>query len=141
MNSFPSSEEMSFPKKFRQHSFIPQIPIVEKWLSNPYNSQMIVIKYENLIENTERELQRFCSFVDEKRDESYLKMIAKKTSFATMRQKEIDLGWEDQYWPKDKYLVRRGKIGSYKDEMPKDVLDIFMSESKDTIEKCGYSIK
>ena len=51
-----------FPCKWHKH--------VEAWLDNPFEAQMIVIKYEELKKNTACEMQRFCDFVETAR-ESY----------------------------------------------------------------------
>lgn len=35
-------------------------------------------------------------------------------------------------------FFRRGQIGSYKDEMEPDVLDVFLDHARPTLEKFGY---
>lgn len=119
-----------FPCKWHEH--------VEAWLSNPYNAEMIVIKYEDLKKRPVEELKRFCAFVGIKRNDLWLKSVAEKTSFEKMRQKELVYGWDNPRWPRDKRFVRRGQIGSYKDEMPPDVLEAFLQDSAETLRKCGY---
>jgi hypothetical protein len=47
-----------------------------------------------------------------------LSFIALNCTFETMRENERKFGRADPAWPKDKAFVRRGEIGSYKDEMP-----------------------
>lgn len=111
---------------------------VETWLSNPYDAQMLIIKYEDLKTNPVNELQRFCAFVGEKRDEAFLKLIAEKAAFEKMRQKEAANGMGLLAWPKEKAFVRRGEIGSYKDEMPPEILDIFLLDAEATLRKLGY---
>ena len=119
-----------YPSKWHEH--------VEAWLSNPYNAQMIIIKYEDLKTNPVNELRRFCAFVGEERDDQFLNLLAEKSSFQNMRQKEIRYGWDNPAWPKDKPFIRRGIIGSYKDEMPPNILEVFLRETEGTLRKCGY---
>lgn len=120
----------SLPCKWHEH--------VEAWLANPFQAKMIVIKYEELKNNTAHELGRFCDFVGLSRSPEFLKMIAEGTDFEKMRDKEIKLGLGDPQWPKDKTFRRRGCVGSYKDEMPPEVLSAFLKDSGDTLRRCGY---
>lgn len=110
---------------------------VENWLANPFNSDMLLIKYEDLKSDPVSQLQKFCDFMNLQREASLLQLVAEKNSFAAMQKREqekgigLDLG-------KDQLFVRRGEVGSYKDEMPEDVLAAFLADAKPTLEKCGY---
>ena len=61
-----------------------------------------------------------------------------RASFANMREKEQQSGWETPGWPKDKPFARRGKVGSYRDEMPPAVIEAFMRDARDTLVAHGY---
>jgi hypothetical protein len=111
---------------------------VNAWLANPFQADLMVIKYEDLKEDPVTELERFCDFVGVRRDRSLLETVARETVFEKMRQREIRLGEGDLEWPKNHLFRRRGIIGSYKDEMPPEVLKTFMSYSADTLKHCGY---
>jgi len=111
---------------------------VETWLSNPYEAQMLIVKYEDLKTNPVNELQRFCEFAGVKRDDAFLKLMAEKASFEKMRQKEALNGMGLLTWPKEKAFVRRGAIGSYKDEMPPEILEVFLRDAGETLRKLGY---
>ncbi len=119
-----------FPCKWHEH--------VEAWLSNPYDAKMILIKYEDLKKNPVEELKRFCAFVGIEREDSFLNQVVENSSFAKMRQKEIHYGWDNPRWPKNKFFVRRGQVGSHKDEMPSDVLEAFLSQAGEILRRCGY---
>jgi len=111
---------------------------VEAWLSNPYQAQMLIIKYEDLKKDSILELRRFCEFTGVKRDEDFLEKVVTSTSFEKMRDKEARLGFGRQHWPKDRLFVRRGQVGSHKDEMPPEVLEMFLRQAGDTLRKTGY---
>ena len=53
-----------------------------------------------------------------------------------MRAKELKEGFHT--FPKDQAFVRRGVVGSFKDEMPEEVLEKFTEYSNDTLSKLGY---
>jgi hypothetical protein len=54
-----------------------------------------------------------------------------------MRRKEIREGWEVQRWPKP--FVRRGMVGSFRDEMPAAALSYFLQEAGPTLAAHGYA--
>jgi hypothetical protein len=118
-----------FPCRWHEH--------IEAWLANPHRAEMMIIHYESLKRDTAGELQRICQFAGLERDRSQLERIAQNSTFGAMRARETKLGWQDE-WPKDKAFVRRGIVGSFKDEMPKPVLDAFMQLSLPTLQRLGY---
>jgi hypothetical protein len=123
-------EGVTWPYKWHEH--------VEAWLANPYQAQMLVIKYEDLMQDAVEELRRFCGFVGVTREDAVLAQVAQNASFEKLRQKEMRDGLASPYWPKDQFFMRRGQVGSYKDEMPADVLDMFLREAGETLRKLGY---
>jgi hypothetical protein len=119
------------PGKWHEH--------VEAYQANPYGAQMIVIRYEDLKRDTVVQLQRFCNFVGLERSEAQLRHVAETTTFDKMRIKEQRDGWDTTTWPKDKsFFVRRGAVGSFKDEMPTSVLKAFMDDAERTLASQGY---
>jgi hypothetical protein len=111
---------------------------VNLWLSNPYQADMLVIKYEDLRNNGLEALEEYCDFLHITRSREYLQNILRDTDFNKMRRREQNLGWDDPNWPKDRPFIRRGVIGSYKDEFPQEALDKFLVESGETLKRCGY---
>jgi len=120
-----------FPCQWHEH--------VEAWMANPYEAQMIVIRYEALNKDPVTALQTICDFADLKRERSLLERVAQSSTFAMMSERERKLGWENTGWPKDKAFMRRGIVGSYEDEMPDTVLRAFMASSLPAINLLGYS--
>jgi hypothetical protein len=111
---------------------------VEAWLANPYGAELLVVKYEDLINDPVAQLRRICTFAGIEADESRLIHASEAASFANMKQHEKRLGWDHSTWPKDKSFVRRGTVGSYRDEMPPEVLALFQAEAGATLLKTGY---
>jgi Sulfotransferase domain len=119
-----------FPCRWHEH--------IEAWNRNPHDAQMITISYEMLKKDTLTELQRICDFAGLEREQSILESVIRNSAFEVMREKEKKFGWADSAWPKDKAFVRRGKVGSFKDEMPETVLEAFMEQSEPALKRFGY---
>ena len=118
-----------FPCRWHEH--------VEAWLANPYGAEMIMVRYEMLMEDTVNELRRICDFAGLVRERSLLERISQQSTFEAMRERERKLGWVGS-WPKDKAFVRRGIIGSFKDEMSESILQAFMEFSRSALSRLGY---
>lgn len=122
-----------FPSKWHVH--------VETWLNNPYDSDMLVIKYEELLENPVKTLHLVTDFLELDVLVGQIEEVIERTSFGKMQDKEKSTGWDNSRdWPEDKLFVRRGTSGSYKDEMPAITLDCFLAESSRTLKRCGYDV-
>jgi hypothetical protein len=119
------------PSKWHEH--------VNAWRSNPFNADMVTLKYEDLLTSPVRELRRICDFAGIDRPDDLLETVSRKSSFKKMRAKEETSGWSNPAWPKDQFFVRRGVVGSYKDEMPAHVLSSFLSQAGETLRVCDYS--
>jgi len=127
---FVTTGECLFPCKWPRH--------VTEWMQNPYNAEMIVIRYEDLLADPVREFKKLCSFAGLSRDDATLEEIAKATGFSVMQEREKKHGWSGSVWPKDRLFVRRGKVGAYLDEMPGDVLKAFSGEASAVLKQYGY---
>jgi Sulfotransferase domain len=126
------SEIFLYPCRWEQH--------VSAWLDNPFGAQVLVVKFEDLIQEPVRELKRFCEFAGISRDIGHLIGSAEAASFQNSRNRELRMGhgWPDYPFPRDKSFFRRGKIGSYKEEMPHEVLEKFLADAGETMRRCGY---
>jgi hypothetical protein len=118
-----------FPCRWHEH--------VEAWMANPYNAEMMTVSYERLTSNRTTELQRICEFAGFTREEATLRTVAQNCTFEIMREKEKQFGWAGD-WPKDQPFMRRGKVGSFKDEMPPEILEAFLKVSAHMLERMGY---
>jgi hypothetical protein len=119
-----------FPCKWHKH--------VEQWLSNPYGAQMMTVRYEDLIKDAAAELRRIGEFAGLAREAGVLEAAARSSSFAAMKQREASFAWENPDIPKNKQFVRRGQIGSHRDEMTPTVREAFMKQAGAMMRKTGY---
>lgn len=112
---------------------------IEQWMANPFKAQMLIIKYEDLKKDAVKELRRTCDFMGIQRTDEQLAKIAQGSSFENMRRSEATFGRDNHKdWPKDKFFVRRGIVGSYKDELDPAALKVFEESARPMLEKLGY---
>lgn len=128
--AFLQDNQRLHPCKWHKH--------VQAWLANPYQAEMIFVKYEDLKTDPEKELRRVCEFAGLKRSADVLELAARSATFDRMRAKEASEGPFSKSWPKDKFFCRRGQVGSYREEMPREVLEGFMQEAAPMLHECGY---
>lgn len=125
-------EPPRLPAKWHEH--------VEAWLANPYQAEMLMVRYEDLRRDTVGQLERICAFLGRTETRERLAAVTEATSFANLRAREQRLGWEASQWPKDKSFVRRGVVGSFRDEMPAEALALFLAEAEPTLRKLNYPL-
>jgi hypothetical protein len=122
-----------FPSRWHEH--------VQAWQANPYNAEKIIIKYEDLKRDPLTELTRFCEFAGIQREQIFLQRIVDQTAFVKMQAKEKEgrMFRANQAWPQNKSFFRRGVVGSFRDEMPSDVLEVFLQDAGTTLRGLGYA--
>lgn len=113
---------------------------VEAWQANPYDAEMLTMRYEDLKSSGIHELRRLCHFLGVEREDNVLTSVYDKASFAKLRAKEQREGHPLPGWPRDKPFFRRGEVGSYKDEVPTGVLSAFLAEAAPTLVRFGYPL-
>ena len=111
---------------------------IEAWLSNPYQAELIVVRYEDMLSNFAEELEKICQFFDIDVSKKRLEELGQQTAFKKMQSKEIKFGVNNPAWPQEKRFVRRGKAGSYKDEMPPALQRAFLEQASDFLLKLDY---
>ena len=119
-----------FPCPWEQH--------VQGYLANPYKATILTIRYEDLHADPAAQMRRFRDFLKLPLEDAWIDAMTATTVFDKMQKRETRLGWENPRWTSADQFVRRGKIGSYKDEMPADVLAAFLRRAGPTLSQCGY---
>jgi hypothetical protein len=124
------SGEDLFPCKWHEH--------VSQWRANPYKADIITVRYEDLKTDTPAQLERMLSFAGIKRDKAQIETAVRRSSFSRMQEREKKVGMGNPDWPRDRLFVRRGHVGSYKDEMPPEVQEAFLAEAGPVMREVGY---
>ena len=80
-----------------------------------------------------------CEFLNIDRTEEELSKVIKFTSFEFMKNLENKRDWktikDDKNFKKGSSFVRSGKINSYKDEVPKELVEIFNKDNFNLLKK------
>jgi hypothetical protein len=129
MNMVRTGQDL-FPCKWHEH--------VSQWKANPFKAQIITVRYEDLKVDTAKELGRILEFAGISRSKEQVETAVSRSSFSAMQKREKLGGMGNPRWPKDKLFVRRGEVGSYKDEMPEDVQKVFLAEAAPIMRELGY---
>jgi hypothetical protein len=120
-----------YPCRWHEH--------VDAWMVNPYGTDLLIIRYEDLLTDCLQELRRFCAFMGEDRDDEFLERVVQNASVDNMRKNEQQFGWSHRpTWPADKSFIRRAQSGSYRDEMPLEIQALFEEQAGKTLRECGY---
>jgi hypothetical protein len=110
----------------------------QTWQENPYQSEIMILRYEDMKTDLPQVLARLCAFAGLEREATMIRAAAENASFAKMKRQDQRFGQSGASWPTGVPFVRRGIVGSHKDEMPPEVLQAFMQQSRSLLEKYGY---
>ncbi len=110
---------------------------IQAWLANPFQAEILFIRYEDLSENPLREIQKIAQFAGLERDEAQIMRVIEGTKFENLQKKEKEHGM-DGFKPKTGGFFRQGKSGSYKKEMPVDLQEYFFNKSEAEMRHFGY---
>ena len=108
------------------------------WINNPYDAEILILKYEDLIENPYLQLKRVLNFIGLERPNEVFERTVEGNAFQKMKDREKKFGWEDKKWKPKEGFIRKGKIGSYKDEIPENLIDYFEKESFKELRHFNY---
>ncbi len=109
------------------------------WLENPFAADILRISYEQLHNEPLSTLSSYCNFLGLSVSRDVIADVVKQSQFELMQAKEDRQGWgPNDSVMKQRRFIRRGRIGSYKDEMPPEILNQFNEKNKVALVKCGY---
>lgn len=109
-----------------------------KWNQNPYEAELMVLKYEDLFDDIINTLKEVCKFLKIDRDESLLKKVSEGNSIINMRSKAKAFGTDHRNWKEGDAFFRKGKVGSFEEDFDGELLDYFVSQSKDVLSYFEY---
>jgi len=105
------------------------VDFYKQWTENPYGSEIMVLKYENLRSNTFETLEEICAFLKIEREAELLNRIIEGNSFDKMRAKAESFGFDNRAWNKGAAFFRKGEVGSYESDFNAKTLKTFEEEA------------
>lgn len=113
---------------------------VESWLKRAKHQPVILVKYEDLKNDCERTLQQLSNFLGLDYETDLLELAVERGDFSRMRKDEKKFGAESFPGEKGKrgFFVRKGKIDSWKEEMPAEVIEKIEQTFYPVMKKMGY---
>lgn len=113
------------------------------WLGARKDSpDFLLIKYENLLADTHRELSVIAEFIGLSVHDELIEKAVAASSFKTMRQKEMEQGSQWKALAKSKSavpFVRSGKAGGWKERLSEKELKLIESAWREQMTYLGYS--
>lgn len=136
LESMVQNGEGLFPCKWHEH--------VAQWYNNPYRSEMIVIRYEDLRQNTIGEMRRLCDFCGLTVTQEQLSTVVSGCTFERLKLFESLHGLVDGRFrfptTTSSSFFRGGRSGDYLNELDDQLLRYFNKEAKDQLLQFGYRI-
>ncbi|MCC9599899.1 sulfotransferase domain-containing protein [Stieleria sp. JC731] len=111
---------------------------VASWESNPFNANLLWLRYEDMKFDKPNQLRRICEFLELERSKQEIAEVARLTSFEHMQQVERRSDWVRQnmvVFKKPGGFVRRGAIDSYREEVAPELVSAFESRSASVLQR------
>lgn len=126
-------EALVFPCFWHKH--------VQEWMNNPFNSEILFVRYEDLKTDTFNQLKRIVFFANIEIDEDHIKHVSENSGIKKMRQRVVKTGgmghknWQNE---KGADFFRKGITGDYKNHMSDIEIETFENMSSEILKKFKY---
>jgi hypothetical protein len=121
---------------------------VDSWTNKEHNFPVKAIRYEDLLENPEENIQSIADFLGVDASQKKIKEIVRETSFDKMKKTEdmeLKSGQVGVFFDEHKYskteftFMRSGKSGGYRENLTESEISRLMDYFGPHMEKYGYS--
>lgn len=118
-------------------SFGPWAAHVESWLPRRYESDFLLIRYEDVLEDPLEIVSVLCSFLALPCDDRLIRSVAARSSFPAMR--DMAAGSEDAgVSSPEQRFIRKGLAGAWRQELADAAADMIEREFGSVMAKVGY---
>ncbi len=109
---------------------------VRSWVDAP-GLKPHVMRYEDMAQDPKGTFAAFCRFLglpdDRKRQDKAIRF----TAFDTLRDQEARLGFRERP-PTSEVFFRKGKVGSWRDELPATLAEQVIADHREVMQRFGY---
>lgn len=99
---------------------------------------VMVMKYEDMKLNPFDSFSSAIKFCGLNFGETEIKEAIRKSSFSELQKQEKEKGFREKS-PDSQVFFRKGKIGSWKDELPQNLVDVIRKDHQEVMLQLGYS--
>ena len=113
-----------------------------QWLDNPFDAEIITVRYEDLLTNGLLELKKVCEFLGIVRSDEQITRVLENNTISALRNKVEKHGIDNDHTWTNKPIsafFRKGVIGDYKNEMSEELIKAFNEESSKELKHFNYS--
>jgi hypothetical protein len=144
-------KETSFSTFLKDHFFVGNVPFgdwaehILSWVNKKDSANILIVKYEDLLSDSQMELQKILRFLKMEIDEEKLNIATQKASFDSMKKSEIEHSAELKKLGHDSSegttgIVREGKKSSWKTMFSPQEEKQFNELYGKTMELLGYKL-
>jgi hypothetical protein len=115
---------------------------IHGWIDHR-NDSVLIVRYEDLLDDTARELRRMIEFCNIKTQESAIHEAVQASSFERMqrlREEQQDIIQSIRESDSKKKFLRSGKKGEWEDYIDSNQEDKFLDIHGDALQRVGYTI-
>lgn len=111
-----------------------------EWSRNPFDAEMIRIRYEDLLADPMPQLRSIADFLGRPKSDEKLLEIYRGASLSNMRKVAETTGWANPDTRLTTNFLRRGKAGSWKEEVPPELVEEFNRKAARILVEFGYEL-
>lgn len=140
VHSYKGPYRKSNEEKFKKSLIGSWADHFNSWKSYSQESEILIIKYEDLIKDTKNEFLKMLNYLKKidkiKIDLEKLKLAIHETSFEKLSKKEEQEGFKEAM-PNTKFF-RKGLVGDWKTKLDKETRKILEKEFEKEMKELGY---
>ncbi len=110
-----------------------------QWLANPFQSEILTVRYEDLLMRPLEEMRRVTAFIGSTRTDDELSRIISGANIENMRSVAASQGWDNDSSPRGETFLGTGRSGSFREFMSPALQEAFQRRAGDMLEHFGYS--
>lgn len=111
---------------------------VRLWTKNPFNADILWLRYEDLLTNGIYEMKRICGFLELERTHDEIKYAIEGCEISKMKNRENTFGLYNKTWKSNASFFGKGKVGSHLDEIPENLIRSFNERSYKELHQFNY---
>jgi hypothetical protein len=112
---------------------------IRAWQANPHHAEILEIRYEDLLTSPQASLQKVSQFIGVERSPAELDRIIDNCQFNKMDKREAESKAMPKV-PQEGQFFRKGKAGSFREEMSPEALALFQQQAGDVLKSLGYPL-